>query len=111
MIAARLKIILSEIISTTQSASVPGRMITDNALIAFECIHHIKQEKDPTRSYCAYKLDLSKAYDRVDWHFLKSMLGALGFATGWINWIMACVTSVVFLVCLWSAPGVVHPFL
>jgi hypothetical protein len=34
----------------------------------------------------------------VDWNFLKSMLTAMGFAAGWINWIMACVTSVKFSV-------------
>jgi hypothetical protein len=57
----RMRPLLDDIISLAQSAFVPGRMITDNALLAFECIHHIKQEKDPTKSFCAYKLDLSKA--------------------------------------------------
>ena len=85
--------ILDDIISPELSASIPGRMITDNALIAFECIHHIKQEKDPTRSFCAYKLDLSKAYDRVDWVFLKQMMQKLGFSHRWVDWIMTCVTS------------------
>ena len=76
--------ILDDIISPELSASIPGRMITDNALIAFECIHHIKQEKDPTRSFCAYKLDLSKAYDRVDWVFLKQMLqNWVSLIVGW----------------------------
>ena len=46
----RLRPILDEIISPEQSAFIPGRMITDNALVAFECIHYIKQEKDPTKS-------------------------------------------------------------
>ena len=69
-------------------------MITDNALIAFECIHYIKQEKDPTKSFCAYKLDLSKAYDRADWNFLRQVMQKLGFAHRWIDWIMTCVTSV-----------------
>ena len=50
-------------------------------------------------SYPRYPLSYlptAKAYDRVDWHFLKSMLGALGFALMWINWIMTCVTTVKF---------------
>ena len=51
----RLRPILDDIISPEQSAFVPGRMITDNALNAFECIHYIQQEKDPARSFCAYK--------------------------------------------------------
>ena len=76
----RLRPILEEIISPEQSAFVPGRMITDNVLVAFECIHYIQQEKDPEKSFCAYKLDLSKAYDRVDWEFSKRMMQKLGFA-------------------------------
>ena len=69
-------------------------MIIDNAFVAFECIHHIKQEKDPTKSFCAYKVDLSKAYDKVDWNYLKKMMQKLGFTRRWVDWIMTCVTSV-----------------
>lgn len=90
----RLRPLLDNIISPEQSTFIQGRMITDNALIAFECIHYIKQKKDPTRSCCAYKLDLSKAYDRVDWSFLRQMMQKLGFAHRLIDWIMTCVTSV-----------------
>jgi hypothetical protein len=90
----RLRPLLDDIISEAQSAFVPGRLITDNAMLAFECIHHIQQEKDPEKSFCAYKLDLSKAYDRVDWVFLEQMMLKLGFAHQWVHWIMRCVTSV-----------------
>ena len=94
MFANRLKRILPEIISPTQSAFVPGRLITDNALLAFECLHYIQHKKNPENSYCAYKLDLSKAYDRVDWDFLQQAMEKLGFAHQWVQWIMTCVTSV-----------------
>ena len=90
----RLRPLLDDLISPEQSAFIPGRLITDNALVAFECIHHIKQEKDPTKSFCAYKLDLSKAYDRVDWKFLKQVMQKLGFSQRWVDWIMSSVTSV-----------------
>jgi hypothetical protein len=69
-------------------------MITDNALIAFECIHAIKGNSDARGEFCAYKLDLSKAYDRVDWDFLNKVLLKLGFQSAWVQWIMSCVTSV-----------------
>lgn len=73
----RLRSILDEIISPAQSALITGRTITNSVLVAFECIHHIQQEKDPAKSFCTYKLDLSKAYDRV-------------FADQWVNWIILC---------------------
>ena len=42
----------------------------------------------------ALKLDISKAYDRIEWSFLEQMLRGLGFAEEWIHWIMMCVTTV-----------------
>ena len=85
-------------ISPTQSAFIPGRLTSDDALIAFECMHSLSTLKDLRGEFCAYKLDLAKAYDRVDWQFLQSMMGALGFAPQWIKCVMTCVTSVKFAV-------------
>ena len=42
----------------------------------------------------AVKMDMSKAYDRVEWNFLSQVMTRLGFHTKWINWIMQCVTTV-----------------
>lgn len=94
----RTATLLDGMISPTQSAFTLGRLITDNALRAFECMHLLSTLKDFTGGFCAYKLDLAKAYDRMDWHFLQCMMGALGFAPRWINWIMTCVASVKFAV-------------
>jgi hypothetical protein len=66
-IANRLRPLLDGIISENQSAYIPGRLITDNALIAFECFHNIQSNKKKDSNFCAYKLDLTKAYERVDW--------------------------------------------
>jgi hypothetical protein len=68
-IANRLRPELDGIISETQSDFVPGRLITDNALIAFECFHNIQRNKKANGGFYAYKLDLSKAYERVDWQY------------------------------------------
>jgi hypothetical protein len=90
----RLRPLLDEIVSMNQSAFIPGRPITDNALVAFECLHFIEQNTNVDKNFCAYKLDLSKACDRVDWDFLKKMMQRLGFSHRWVDWIMACATSV-----------------
>ena len=81
----RLRPCLGKLVSECQSAFVSGRMITDNALIAFECFHLIQRNNSPAKAACAYKLDLSKAYDRVDWSFFELSMYKLGFAHRWVR--------------------------
>jgi hypothetical protein len=94
----RFRPLLGEIISPEQSAFVPGRLITDNAIIAFECIHAIQRGVGDREEFCAYKLDLSKAYDRVDRGFFKKLLVKLGFQSQWVQWVMTFVTTVRYFV-------------
>ena len=60
VIANRLRLIFDEIISEEQSAFVPGRLITDNVLVAYECIHYLKRKKGKSGA-CAVKLDIGKS--------------------------------------------------
>jgi len=94
VLSNHLKLILPEIISLSQSAFVPGRMITDNVLLAYEFTHFMQTKKGSGDSFAAVKLDMSKAYDRVEWCFLERMMLKLGFNEQWVNTIMKCVTSV-----------------
>jgi hypothetical protein len=97
VLANRLKVILSVVILEHQSAFVPSRLITNNALIAYECLHMIKNQK-AKRPFFALKIDMMKAYDRVEWDYLYRCLYKLGFAQSWITVEMRCVTHVRYAV-------------
>ncbi|KAL0317292.1 UNVERIFIED_CONTAM: putative mitochondrial protein [Sesamum angustifolium] len=76
-IANRLKPIIDAIISPCQAAFVPGRLIKDNVLLAFEVNHYLNTKKWGKKGHMAVKLDISKAYDKVEWKFLERVLVSL----------------------------------
>jgi hypothetical protein len=83
--------VLEYTISQEQSAFVPGRLISDNALVAFECVHAMKGKKKGKKDHYAVKLDMMKAYDRVEWPFVEAILSKLGFPSRLVQIIMKCV--------------------
>lgn len=97
VLSNQLRSFLDEIISEEQSAFVPGRLITDNVLIAYECTHYLKRKKGKNGS-CVVKLDMAKAYDRVEWEYLEGKICKLGFHEDFISRIMRCVNSVYFCI-------------
>ncbi|XP_057422210.1 uncharacterized protein LOC130716023 [Lotus japonicus] len=104
VLANRMKLILPDLISEAQSAFVPGRLITDNALIAYECFHYMKKRVTGKRGMMALKLDMSKAYDRVEWPFLRAVLAHMGFPASWVTLIMNCIMTVRFSIMLNGNP-------
>lgn len=93
VITNRLKGIMNHAIGPNQSAFIPGRVITNNVILGFECMHWLRKSKNK-QGFAALKLDMSKAYDIVEWSYLRSILSKVGFSNGWVNFIMECVTSV-----------------
>ena len=71
LLVAKLRPHLDKIISPTQSAFIPNRWIAENQVIVQEMFRSFKTRKT--------KLDLQKAYDRVSWDFIHTVLLHLGF--------------------------------
>ena len=104
VLANRLKGVLPKVINDAQSAFVPGRQITDNVLAAFEVMHCINQRRKGKEGLMAIKLDMSKAYDRVEWGFLEVMMRKMGFQDWWISLMMMCVNTVSYSVLINGEP-------
>ncbi|GKB48843.1 hypothetical protein Tco_0899596, partial [Tanacetum coccineum] len=105
ILANRMKESLSKLISLNQSAFVSGRRISDNILLTQEFMHNYHLDRGPAR--CAFKVDIQKAYDTVDWLFLKDILTGFGFHHRMIGWIMECVMTTSFSL---SINGCSHGF-
>ena len=66
--------------------------------MAFESYHAIKRKRTKKFGICAIKLDMHKAYDRVEWVFLERIMLQMGFTADWVSLIMECVRSVKYQV-------------
>lgn len=94
VLSNRLKKILSLIISPSQSAFISGRLITNNMTISYEALHTMKSRMRGKEESMALKLEISKAYDRIEWVFLETIMRNMGFGEKWIMLIISCIPSV-----------------
>lgn len=86
------------------SAIEKRRLLSDNILVAHECMHYLKNKRAGNSFEMALKLDMSKAYDRVEWSFLWFMMNKMGFDRRWIAWVKEYVTTVSYSVVVESQP-------
>jgi hypothetical protein len=94
VLANRLKQVLPKCVSHHQSAFVPKRFILDNAMVAIEVVHYMRTKTTGKTGCVALKLDISKAYDRMSWEYLRAVLVRMGFSDKWVNWMAICVETV-----------------
>ena len=105
VLANRLKKVLPDIIHESQSGFVPGRLITYNILVAYECFHYLRKKKKGKSGHLGLKLDMSQAYDRVEWCFLEQMMIKDGFPTSFVSSIMKCVQETSFSILINGQPS------
>lgn len=105
VIANRLKHTLGDVIDIEQSVFVQSRLITDNALIAMECFHWFKKKTKGKKGVMALKLDMSKAYDRVEWPFVEQALISMGYPAKMVQLIMRCISMVSYQILINGQPS------
>ena len=94
----RLKAILPTVITGNQSVFTSDRLTIDNVLVAFELMHYLNHKTKGKDCFMSVKLDISKAFDRVEWGFVREVRERLGFDGKWISLIMQCISSVSYSV-------------
>ena len=92
IIVLRLRPLLPSLISPMQIAFIEGRKGTDNVIIAQELIYSLRKRKGRTR-FMVVKIDLEKAYDCLEWSFIKMVLEHFGFLESMISLIMSYVST------------------
>ncbi|XP_031097070.1 uncharacterized protein LOC116001325 [Ipomoea triloba] len=90
LLANRMKGMLRGLI-----AFVPNRLITDNKLIAAEAGHFLRRKVGGVQGLAGLKLDMAKAYDRMEWDYVRFMLTKFSFADEWVNLIMLCLSALI----------------
>jgi hypothetical protein len=90
ILANRLAPRMNEIVSTAQNAFIQNRSIHDNFLYVQKVIQNLHKSKQPA---LFVKLDMSKAFDSINWAYLLEVLRALGFSQKWRNWIATILGS------------------
>nr|KAJ0196777.1 hypothetical protein LSAT_V11C700381330 [Lactuca sativa] len=90
LLSTRLKSVIGSIIDDVQSAYVEGRCILDGPLIINEICSWAKRSK---KKVLLFKVDFDKAFDSVNWEYLDSILGQMGFGNKWRMWIRGSLRS------------------
>ncbi|KAG5531068.1 hypothetical protein RHGRI_025879 [Rhododendron griersonianum] len=91
ILISRIRPLLCDLISPLQSSFLPGRSSTDNVIIVQEIVHRFNSMKG-SKGNMLIKLDLEKAYDRLEWGFIRQVLHFFNFPPLWINLIMSIIS-------------------
>ncbi|GJX57117.1 RNA-directed DNA polymerase, eukaryota [Tanacetum coccineum] len=90
ILALRLSLVISDLISDVQTAFLPNRQILDGPFILNELLSWCKFKKQQT---LVFKVDFAKAYDSIRWDYLDDVLAAFGFGSKWRSWIKGSLSN------------------
>lgn len=103
LLASRLKEILPLMVSKSQSAFLPGRLLAENVLLATDLVHGYNTQNISSRGML--KVDLRKAFDCVRWDFILASLWALAIPESYIRLVSECLSTTSFSVSINGALG------
>jgi len=92
VIVNKIKYCLNSIISPYQSSFIPGRSIHHNIIVAQEMVHSMDRMKG-NKMFMSIKIDMEKAYDRLNWNFIEQYLAECKFSPKLIEVIHHCISS------------------
>jgi hypothetical protein len=98
ILAGRLAHVLNDIISPSQNAFLGGRLMADNINLMQELLRSYGRKRVSPR--CTIKIDFKKAFDTVQWPFLRDLLHLLRFPARFVHLVMKCVETTSFSVCI-----------
>ena len=102
VIANRLKPLLPTLVSREQTGYVEGRKILNNIIQAHEVVHSLTSKR---QAGMIMQLDLEKAYDKLNWAYIRKVLLAHGFDHNWVRWVMALITTSSFSILVNGSPS------
>nr|CAN69965.1 hypothetical protein VITISV_039410 [Vitis vinifera] len=102
VLANRLKKVIGKVISPDQNAFIKGRQILNGPLIANEVIDSWQKRREKG---IICKLDIEKAYDSINWHFLLKVMQKMGFGSKWKGWMWSCISTVKYSVLVNGVPA------
>lgn len=91
LISKRLNLFIDQAVQSNQVGFIKGRLLCENVLLASELVDNFQAEGDTSRG--CLQVDLTKAYDNVNWEFLINILKALNLPPIFINWIWVCIST------------------
>lgn len=103
LLTSRLQRLLDKVISPSQSAFLPGRLLSENVLLATEIVHGYNRKNIDPR--VMLKVDLRKAFDSVRWDFIISALRAISVPEKFTNWIFQCISTPTFTISINGSSG------